>query len=234
MIRSFVHLVGLLGKLRCAVPSRCSVCFLALSHACVRGVGTTAGAADDCFATQLAPRLQRRCLNCHNDSERKGDFSLSGPAGLIDSGYVDTEHIDSSYLLELVTPENGTADMPKDAKPLSPAEIHEIAGVGGATRSTGLFTGPVAAAEDATIWEDLRWMQHGRFGVSLFDNHNARAALWRLDEPQGNATVSDSSGNGKESSDSSSSTEKKSDSAKSDTKKADSKKSDSATKATKD
>ncbi|KAA5541407.1 DUF1549 domain-containing protein [Roseiconus nitratireducens] len=74
------------------------------------------------FAKDVVPLLQKHCLACHNDQVRDGDFSLSRPSDLVDLGYVDTTDPDSSHLLELVTPIDGTAEMPKDGAPLSSGE----------------------------------------------------------------------------------------------------------------
>jgi mono/diheme cytochrome c family protein len=83
-------------------------------------------AADDWFLEQVAPVFQRRCLSCHHDGESKGDFSLSNSKGLVESGYIDTDDVDASYLLELVTPHDGKAEMPKDAAPLTTDEIASL------------------------------------------------------------------------------------------------------------
>ncbi|MCE2810258.1 MAG: hypothetical protein LW850_07635, partial [Planctomycetaceae bacterium] len=32
--------------------------------------------ADDLFADRVAPLLERRCLNCHNDTQPEGGWSL--------------------------------------------------------------------------------------------------------------------------------------------------------------
>jgi hypothetical protein len=82
-----------------------------------------ARADDNLFTEKIAPILQQQCLSCHNDADSKGDFSLSGPSDLAESGYLDTGDVDASYLLDLVTPVDGKAEMPKDAEPLSPEEI---------------------------------------------------------------------------------------------------------------
>ncbi len=79
------------------------------------------------FREQVAPLLERRCLSCHNESERKGGLSLeTGPAAMEggDSGQVIyPADVASSYLVEMITPYDGRAEMPKDADPLSEADI---------------------------------------------------------------------------------------------------------------
>ncbi|OYP31641.1 PSD1 and planctomycete cytochrome C domain-containing protein [Rhodopirellula sp. MGV] len=82
--------------------------------------------ADDDFAETVAPILQQRCLDCHNEQLGKGDFSLTTAEDLIASGYLDLDNADDSYLLELVTPVDGHASMPKDAQPLSDQEIDSL------------------------------------------------------------------------------------------------------------
>ncbi len=97
---------------------RCQVVCAAILAHCINE-----SAADDVFVDQVVPVLQRRCLSCHHEGEAKGDFSLTDASGLVDSGYVDTDDVEASYLLELVMPENGKAEMPKDSEPLSADEI---------------------------------------------------------------------------------------------------------------
>ncbi len=92
--------------------------------------GIVFGAAPIDFQGDVAPIFVRRCLNCHNDGDRRGGLSLQsadavGQGG--DSGQVlapgDTA---SSYLLELLIPTDGTAEMPKDERPLASHEIDAI------------------------------------------------------------------------------------------------------------
>ncbi|WP_345682321.1 DUF1549 domain-containing protein [Novipirellula caenicola] len=85
-----------------------------------------ANAAHVDFASDVAPILQQHCLNCHNDVDRKGDVSLATATDLIDSGVISTDPADSSRLLELITPVDGTAEMPQDAPPLSQPQIDVI------------------------------------------------------------------------------------------------------------
>ena len=79
---------------------------------------------------QIAPIFERRCFSCHNDRDRKGGLSLESAEALGkggDSGEVvwagDPE---SSYLLELIVPVDGRAAMPKNADPLTAAEIEAV------------------------------------------------------------------------------------------------------------
>ncbi len=88
-------------------------------------IPTMAG-ADDSFPQQVAPILQRRCLSCHNDADRKGDFSLEHGGPVRDSGYVEAGDAAASYLVELITPRDGRAAMPKTGLPLKDDEIRAI------------------------------------------------------------------------------------------------------------
>lgn len=83
--------------------------------AIIFGSASPCDADDGFFQEQVAPILQRKCLSCHNENERKGDFSFDS------SSDVDTDH-----LLELITPIDGVAEMPKDADPLTADELTAI------------------------------------------------------------------------------------------------------------
>jgi hypothetical protein len=79
------------------------------------------------FQRDVAPLLERRCLSCHNDRDRRGGLSLRSEKTTRkggDSGEVIVPgKPESSYLLELVIPSQGTAEMPKDESPLEPKEV---------------------------------------------------------------------------------------------------------------
>ncbi len=85
-------------------------------------------ATDDVdFRRDVAPILQSRCLSCHNERDRRGGLSLQSMRSVQaggDSGAVLTPgDVEASYLLDLILPEAGTAEMPKDAAPLDASEI---------------------------------------------------------------------------------------------------------------
>ena len=82
--------------------------------------------SDDFFRNDVAPIFQQRCLSCHNDDERKGDFSLQISAAAFKDGYVEAGDADASHLIELITPVDGKSKMPKNADPLSTDEIAVI------------------------------------------------------------------------------------------------------------
>ncbi len=82
--------------------------------------------ADDFFESQVAPIFQRRCLSCHSGDTPKGDFSLHTAAEAFSDGYIEPGNSAASHLVDLVTPVSGKAAMPKDADPLSTAELNTI------------------------------------------------------------------------------------------------------------
>lgn len=84
------------------------------------------GPSQDPFQDQVAKIFSSRCLSCHNDEDRQGDFSLQSKSSLLDSGYVLAGDEANSHLLEVITPRAGKAQMPKNAEPLSTAQIAVI------------------------------------------------------------------------------------------------------------
>ena len=78
--------------------------------------------ADD-FRDHVAPILQRRCVSCHNDQQRKGDFSLETADSAFSSGFIEAGDPDASHLIEVITTVDGKAQMPKDADPLSSDDV---------------------------------------------------------------------------------------------------------------
>lgn len=82
--------------------------------------------SDSLFRDRVASILQRRCLSCHNDEERKGEFSLQTAASAFRDGYIEAGDAAASHLVDLITPSGGRVQMPKDADPLSPDEISAV------------------------------------------------------------------------------------------------------------
>nr|WP_161501280.1 DUF1549 and DUF1553 domain-containing protein [Rhodopirellula sp. SM50] len=82
--------------------------------------------ADETFLDSVAPVLARRCLSCHNDQKSGGGLSMVDPQQLIDDGYIEVADAGSSHIVELISPSNGRAEMPKDSDPLSAEEITAI------------------------------------------------------------------------------------------------------------
>lgn len=75
------------------------------------------------FRSDVAPILEQHCLTCHNERDRRGGLSLESAAALRRGGasgpVIATGDPAASYLLDLVTPVDGAAEMPKDAAPLT-------------------------------------------------------------------------------------------------------------------
>ena len=88
-------------------------------------ITATALRADDLFLDQIAPLLERRCLSCHNETDRKGDFSLQTQEHLQASGFVVCGKSDDSQLLSVVVAvsEGVRPAMPKDGSPLTEDEV---------------------------------------------------------------------------------------------------------------
>ena len=94
--------------------------FLALTWA------TFCAAEDDLFRERVAPVLQRRCLGCHNEHDRKGGYSLQKATSAIAAGIVVPGDPAASELLELVTPIDGQAEMPQNGEPLAADEVEAL------------------------------------------------------------------------------------------------------------
>ena len=79
------------------------------------------------FQGDVAPIFVRRCLNCHNDGDRRGGLSLQSAAMAGTGGesgkVIEPGDAASSYLLDLLIPTDGVAEMPKDEAPLAATEI---------------------------------------------------------------------------------------------------------------
>lgn len=82
------------------------------------------------FERDVAPIFRNRCLGCHNDRDHRGGFSLHSRDSAIKGGesgqVIIPKETASSYLIDLITPVDGTAEMPKETAPLSPKEVSTI------------------------------------------------------------------------------------------------------------
>ena len=89
-------------------------------------VGFSVAAADEPvdFRKQIAPIFAEHCVRCHSPGNNKGDVSLATFDDLKSNDFVTAGDADGSYLIELVTSQDGEPPaMPKEAKPLSDAEV---------------------------------------------------------------------------------------------------------------
>ena len=79
------------------------------------------------FQRDVAPILQTRCLSCHNERDRRGGLSLQSARSVRAGGesgeVIAAGDVDASYLLDLLLPVDGTAEMPKDEAPLESSQI---------------------------------------------------------------------------------------------------------------
>ncbi len=82
--------------------------------------------AEDLFQDVVGPILQRRCLHCHDDVEREGSLSLQQSDTAFADGTIEAGRPESSRLMQVITPDGGMADMPKDAEPLSEQDREQI------------------------------------------------------------------------------------------------------------
>ena len=85
------------------------------------------------YYEEIRPILQAHCQGCHQPAKADSagkyvmtSFDLVMKAGESESAPVVPGKPDESYLMQLITPENGEAEMPKGKKPLSGAEIDLI------------------------------------------------------------------------------------------------------------
>ena len=90
---------------------------------------SSATAADEQvdFGKQIAPIIEQHCVRCHSPGNSKGDVSLATLDDLKSNEYVVAGDADGSYLIELVTSQDGEPPaMPKEAKPLSADEVARL------------------------------------------------------------------------------------------------------------
>jgi hypothetical protein len=93
--------------------------------AVVRAEETTSPAANVSYFRDVLPILRgKNCTGCHQPAKRGGEYVMTEFAGLLKGGESGSAAIvpgkpAESYLIELITPRDGKADMPKEAPPLT-------------------------------------------------------------------------------------------------------------------
>jgi len=104
------------------------------------GLGATAAQPPDepsaqpspvSFSRDVLPILQAHCFACHQPAIADGEYVMTGFDGLLAGGSSGTAAIvpgepSASYLVEMITPDEGEALMPPDAAPLSADQIDTI------------------------------------------------------------------------------------------------------------
>jgi mono/diheme cytochrome c family protein len=80
------------------------------------------------FARQVAPIFERRCVSCHNQTERKGGLSVETSAAALAGGesgaMIEPGQPENSFLLDYITGDK--PEMPKSGPPLTAQEIATI------------------------------------------------------------------------------------------------------------
>jgi len=80
------------------------------------------------YYKDVRPILQANCQGCHHPAKASGSYDMMSMAKLVAGGESGSPAITpkdaaKSYLLELITPKDGQAEMPKGKKPLLDTEI---------------------------------------------------------------------------------------------------------------
>lgn len=106
-----------------------TICRLLVSIIAVAAISCGSGrvAAAEPAAEGFGPvrkLMETRCLSCHNDHDREGDFSLQSHGGFLSGDYVIPGNARDSHILQLVVSQDGAApEMPKEGNPLTPDEV---------------------------------------------------------------------------------------------------------------
>ena len=83
------------------------------------------------YHKQIRPIFQRHCQGCHQPAKQAGAYVMTEFEKLLAGGESETAAVvpgkpDESYLMDLITPADGEAEMPKGKAPLSRSEINLI------------------------------------------------------------------------------------------------------------
>lgn len=117
---------------RCAVLV-CGVMAAAVSPAIAddAATGNADPAAKVSYYEQIRPIFQAQCQGCHQPAKRGGGYVMTTFDGMLGGGESELSAVvagkpDESYLIDMITPVDGEAEMPKGKKPLSAGEMELI------------------------------------------------------------------------------------------------------------
>ncbi|MCA9198200.1 MAG: hypothetical protein KDA87_11705, partial [Planctomycetales bacterium] len=87
--------------------------------------------SDVSYWHDVRPIFQAHCQGCHQPAKSRGDYIMTSYSAMLAGGESGDAAIvphdpDASYLLSLIAVSDGTAEMPKDADPLSASQIQTI------------------------------------------------------------------------------------------------------------
>lgn len=109
---------------------------LGVMACCVSGLGADNGPAqlpggEISYFRQILPVFQAHCHGCHQSAKASGGYVMTAFEPLFAGGESETPAIvpgdpDASYLVELITPEDGHAEMPQGQRALDDATIQLI------------------------------------------------------------------------------------------------------------
>jgi hypothetical protein len=112
------------------------------------------------FARDVVPIFEKHCVRCHQPANKKGELSLATADDLNANQYVLPGDAEGSYLLEVVTAQDGEKPvMPKEGAPLSTKEVATLRMwiAGGAAWPTDVVVKERAKADRS--WWSLRPLQ---------------------------------------------------------------------------
>ena len=103
-------------------------CFCAQALAADEAAKEPATEGPISYYRQVRPILQANCQGCHQPAKAGGEFVMTSAESLQRAGESGTAAItagkpDESYLVELITPHEGHAEMPQGKPPLAAADI---------------------------------------------------------------------------------------------------------------
>ncbi len=113
---------------------RLSKIVLVVVLACVsQSAASTSGEETEpiSYARSIRPILAANCFGCHQDARSQGDYVMTRFDSMLEGGASGDPAIvpgkpDESYLVELITAEDGKAQMPPESEPLSATDIESI------------------------------------------------------------------------------------------------------------
>ncbi|QDV14554.1 WD domain, G-beta repeat [Rosistilla oblonga] len=115
--------------------------------------------AQPSFVRDIEPILRTQCQGCHQPAKPQGDYEMTAFDALLAGGESGSAAIvpgkpEESSLIELITPADGVAEMPRGGKPLHEVEIEKIRNwiAAGAVNDSPPASGPIYSADNPPVY----------------------------------------------------------------------------------
>lgn len=119
------------GLVCCLILLTCIAPVMANANERIKSTDDQESTSPISYSRQVLPILQANCQGCHQPAKRGGEYLMTDFQSLLKGGESQEVAVvpgdpQASYLMQLITPHEGVAEMPQDRDPLSQDQVNLI------------------------------------------------------------------------------------------------------------